>query len=86
MPKLPLILAFFAGVLLGDLPSANAGSCCRYVVSGCGKTAKVCVNGGCSSANEKRAKEAYQKAYDCKSPSVKSHIGSCSNEKCALTL
>jgi hypothetical protein len=60
--------------------------CCRYVVKGCDKQANVCVGSTCNSAAEKKARDAFEKAYKCNSSSVSSYLGTCSGEKCDIDL
>lgn len=66
--------------------NVQAASCCRVTVEGCSKKAKVCLPESCSLSTEKKARNKFEKAYNCKSSRVKSHIGTCSGEKCELDL
>ena len=75
-----------AAVALQPAVEITAGSCCRVIVSGCSKSAKVCVSGECSLDNQKRCRTAFEKAYSCPSTSVSSYIGTCNGETCDIDL
>ena len=74
-----------AGMATAD-EGFQAADCCRVIVKGCGKTAKVCVPAGCSIDTQRRARTAFERAYSCKSTNVSSYIGTCSGEKCEIDL
>jgi hypothetical protein len=80
-----LACGFVSGVGLTN-PAQAGAACCRYVVEGCGKSAKVCVQDSCNSGAETRARKAFEGAYRCNSTKVTSHIGTCTNERCDLTI
>lgn len=80
-----LAAAFTLGVALWTSTS-DAGSCCRYVIRGCGKSAQVCVAGSCGSGTEPRARKAFEANNRCNSSSVQSSLGTCSNERCDIDL
>ncbi|MCC7384441.1 MAG: hypothetical protein IT384_21520 [Deltaproteobacteria bacterium] len=90
------VLALFAGSFVVGLslsllpfqapPDARAGDCCRLIVTGCGKEAKVCVAQSCGSDAEKKARSAFEKKMSCNSSNVSSYIGTCSGEKCEIDL
>ncbi|MEM9068737.1 MAG: hypothetical protein AAGE52_09530 [Myxococcota bacterium] len=78
-------LAVAAG-LSAPTPLEAQGNCCRYVIRGCDQNAKVCVPDRCGSAAERRARQAFEGAYSCRSSSTASYIGTCSNERCDIDL
>lgn len=91
------LLGIAIGVLVGTAalaaprsasvsPDFQAADCCRVIVKGCGKEARVCLPGGCSLDNQGKARGAFEKAYGCSSSSVSSYIGTCSGEKCDIDL
>jgi hypothetical protein len=65
---------------------ARADDCCRYVIEGCGRKAKVCVPGDCNSNSRAKAKEAFEKENKCSSSNDASYIHTCENEKCNIDL
>jgi hypothetical protein len=84
-----LVLGLVSGVVgsLGYASDVHANAaCCRYVVSGCGRDANVCVQESCQSGAETKARKAFENAYKCKSHRVSSHIGTCTNERCDLKI
>lgn len=82
LPLLPMAIAFLPGASTADAQ----GSCCRYVIAGCDREAKVCVPDSCGSNAERRARSAFESANSCRSSSTRSYIGTCSNERCDIDL
>jgi len=88
MKRFLTLLAFLVGFVLavGRGRSLQAADCCRLTVTGCGKSANVCVAQSCNLDTQARAKKTFASAYKCESANVSSYIGTCSGEKCDLDL
>jgi hypothetical protein len=81
-----VLVAVALGLLLASTRDATAGDCCRLVVTGCGKTANVCVAKSCGSDADQSARGAFNSANKCSSSSVSSTLNTCSNERCDIDL
>ena len=73
-------------VILDSPRIAQAGSCCRVTVEGCGKTANVCMAKDCNNATYAEARKMFESAHKCSSSKMRSSIGTCSGQKCDIDL
>ncbi|MBI5494081.1 MAG: hypothetical protein HY904_03585 [Deltaproteobacteria bacterium] len=66
---------------------AVAAGCYSVRVQGCGRKARVCVSTSSSAEAERKAVEAFRRAYHCANPNVSSYSASCAeaaNDRCDL--